>query len=77
MEQETQLPNNKPFDHTRPFGITAREAAFVINLSPHVKWRTKNAVLIAYATLLYTELNQVSNWLYWKSGRGVVELLNN
>lgn len=75
MEQETQLPNNKPFDHTRPFGITAREAAFVINLSPHVKWRTKNAVETAYCTLLYVDMRREIARLNWLNGRGIYELI--
>ena len=59
------------FDPLRPFGLTTGEARFVMALSPDVKWRTKDAVKIAYVTLLYDEIQRTLRTLAWKSGQGV------
>lgn len=59
------------FDKLRPFGLTTGETRFVMALSPDVKWRTKDAVKIAYVTLLYDDLQRSLATLKWKSGQGV------
>lgn len=59
------------FDPLRPFGLTTGEARFVMALSPDVKWRTKDAVKIAYMTLLYDDLQRSLATLELKSGQGV------
>lgn len=61
----------RKFDPLRPFGLTTGEARFVMALSPDVKWRTKDAVKIAYLTLLYDDLQRSLTNLEWKSGQGV------
>lgn len=61
----------RKFDPLRPFGLTTGEARFVMALSPDVKWRTKDAVKIAYVTLLYDEIQRTLRNLAWKTGRGV------
>lgn len=69
--KEIENKEVRKFDPLRPFGLTTGEARFVMALSPDVKWRTKDAVKIAYVTLLYDEIQRTLRNLAWKSGQGV------
>ena len=69
--KEIENKEVRKFDPLRPFGLTTGEARFVMALSPDVKWRTKDAVKIAYLTLLYDDLQRSLTNLEWKSGQGV------
>lgn len=62
-------------DISKPFGITNRLALLTMVLARNgYKFKTPRAVEVAYVTLLYTELNNAYNYLFWANNIGVVEM---
>lgn len=59
----------------KPFGITNHLALLTMVLARNgYKFKTPRAVEVAYVTLLYTELNNAYNNLFWTNNIGVMEM---